>query len=69
MLVTDTDKRNRRNSYFQSDNYIDINIKSITKDAGPDPKIVNPTGSTIGNISGFSTDAETFVFNVLYIIL
>ncbi len=39
MVVTDTDKRNRMNSYFRDVNIKKIlgSIKSITKDAGPGP--------------------------------
>jgi hypothetical protein len=53
MLVTDADKQNRRNSYSLSDYSIWTlkkilgNIKRVTKEVGPGPKILEPTGSNL----------------------
>ncbi len=52
MLAIDTDEHNWRNSYSRSDYRIQTlkkffgNIKSVTKDAGLGPKILDPTGSS-----------------------
>jgi hypothetical protein len=60
MVVTDTDKRNRRNSYLRDENIKKIlgSIKSVTKNAGPGPKILGPTYSDF--ILLFEVDVANF---------